>query len=193
MSTNKATNKSADPQQLVQYIKQAGPAPVHLWDPPFCGDMDMRIAADGQWFYRGSPLGRLAMVKLFASVLKREGDEYFLVTPVEKLRIQVDDCPFVATVMENSGKDEQQILRFTTNVGDTVTADADHPLQVDINAQGEPHPILEIRRGLKALVNRNVFYRLVDMAQQGPDGDKQQLGVYSSGRFFSLGRLPAGG
>jgi hypothetical protein len=154
--------------------------------------MDMRIAADGNWFYQGSPLGRMAMVRLFASVLKREGEDYFLVTPVEKLRIQVDDCPFVASQLDTVGSGADQQLCFTTNVGDKVIADAAHPLQVDNNAQGEPHPTLLVRNGLFALVNRNVFYRLVEGAEHRRQGNEVVTGVYSSGVFFPLGSYPAG-
>ncbi|MEX2130180.1 MAG: DUF1285 domain-containing protein, partial [Pseudohongiellaceae bacterium] len=122
---------ASKPDELSRQIRQQGPAPVHLWNPPFCGDMDMRIAADGTWYHQGSPLGRIAMLRLFASVLKREGDEYFLVTPVEKLRIKVDDCPFIATQLEVSGNGSTQALHFITNTGESVIANAEHAIRVD--------------------------------------------------------------
>lgn len=190
--SHKKPGRSADldSQTLVQYIKQPGPAPVHRWNPPFCGDMDLRIAADGIWYHNGSPIGRQAMVNLFATVLKREGDEYFLVTPVEKLRIQVEDCPFLATQLEVSGMGREQQLQFITRNGERVTAGKKHPLRVDLNAQGEPHPIIEVRSNLWALIHRNLFYRLVELAEHRPAGDTVTTGVYSGGEFFVLGQYP---
>src|ERR1700761_7810575 len=108
--------------------------PVELWNPPFCGDLDMRIATDGTWFYLKTPIGRPALVKLFASVLKREGDRYFLVTPVEKCGIAVDDAPFLAVELRISQSDRGQIIRFRTNVDDWIDCDADHPLRFDTEA-----------------------------------------------------------
>ena len=108
-----------------------GPPPVHLWDPPFCGDLDMEIRTDGSWFYLGTPIGRPALVRLFASILKKEGDAYFLVTPVEKVGIRVQDAPFVAVDFDAQDTGEAQVLRFETNVGDQVVADADHAIRVD--------------------------------------------------------------
>ena len=124
-----------------------GPPPVHLWNPDFCGDLDMRIARDGTWFYLGTPIGRPALVKLFSSILKREGDAYFLVTPVEKVGITVDDAPFVAVDFDvvDGG------LSFVTNVEDRVTAGPDHPIRVERDpATGEPSPYVLIRRNLEA-------------------------------------------
>ncbi|MEX2131540.1 MAG: DUF1285 domain-containing protein, partial [Pseudohongiellaceae bacterium] len=150
-------------------------------------DMDMRIAADGTWYHQGSPLGRIAMLRLFASVLKREGDEYFLVTPVEKLRIKVDDCPFIATQLEVSGSGSTQVLHFITNTGESVIANAEHAIRVDPGDNGEPHPLLHVRSNLWALIHRNVFYRLVDLAEHRPGVDTTVTGVMSEGEFFPLG------
>lgn len=184
-----------DPFEMVRKIKSRGPAPVHLWDPPFCGDMDMQILRDGSWVHEGSVIRRPAMVSLFASVLKREGDEYFLVTPVEKVRIGVEDCPFVAQQMDATGKGNEQSLVFTTNLGETVTADAEHPLRIDTDpTSGEPHPTVHIRSGLNALINRAVFYRLVELAETEESGDGEPiLGVWSGGEFFPLGDLSGHG
>lgn len=180
-----------DPFEMVRKIKSRGPAPVHLWDPPFCGDMDMQILRDGSWVHEGSVIRRPAMVALFASVLMREGDEYFLVTPVEKVRITVEDCPFVAQQMDATGKGSQQSLLFTTNLGETATADAEHPLCIDSDpVSGEPHPTVHIRSGLNALINRAVFYRLVELAEAGESVDGEPvMGVWSGGEFFPLGDL----
>lgn len=186
-----STPKSFSPEALVREIRQdRGPAPVHLWDPPFCGDIDMRIGSDGSWYYQGSPLRRAAMVRLFSSVLRLDDDGcHYLVTPVEKLRIQVDDCPFVATLLDHSGADSEQSLVFTLNTGETVTADSDHRIHVDESDDGEPHPVLHVRDGLNALISRNVFYTLVELASESQDGEEEPLpGVWSGGEFFPLGR-----
>ncbi|MCP1170689.1 DUF1285 domain-containing protein [Limimaricola litoreus] len=163
-----------------------GPAPVHLWDPPFCGDLDMRIARDGTWFHEGTPIGRERMVKLFASILKREGDRHFLVTPVEKVGITVDDAPFVAVDVAREGDD----LLFTTNLGETALAGPDHPIRVVRDARtGEPAPYVEIRSGLEALIDRKSFYRLVELGETAPHAGADWFGVRSGGVFFPI--IPA--
>jgi len=175
---------------MVRKIKGRGPAPVHLWDPPFCGDMDMVIARDGAWIHEGKPVRRAALVELFASVLKIADDgDYYLVTPVEKVRIQVEDCPFVALDMDVEAEHSRQNLTFTTNIGEKVTADQDHPLNIQIHPKtGEPHPILHVRSGLNALINRAVFYRLVDLAVPSESETGQSaMGIWSGGQFFTLG------
>lgn len=165
-----------------------GPPPVHLWNPPFCGDIDMRIARDGSWFYMGTPIGRKALVRLFSGILRRDGDDYFLVTPVEKVGIRVDDAPFVAVSLQVEGRGEAQVLRFVTQVGDEVEAGAEHPLRVafDPDTQ-EPAPYLHVRANLEALVHRNVFYQLVELAEPRRIDDRDWLGVWSHGTFFPLG------
>lgn len=170
-----------------QAATQKGPPPVHLWNPPFCGDIDMRIARDGTWFYQGTPIGRPALVKLFSGILKREGDRYFLVTPVEKVGITVDDAPFVAVDFDVTGDGTDQRLTFTTQVGDSVTLDDDHPLRVDRDpATGEPAPYLHIRRDLWALIDRKSFYRMVDLCKHDQFQGKDWFGIRSSGRFFPM-------
>jgi hypothetical protein len=164
-----------------------GPAPVHLWNPPFCGDLDMRIARDGTWFYLGTPIGRPALVKLFSSILKREGDDYFLVTPVEKVGIKVDDAPFVAVDFTAQGHGEDQTLTFETQVEDRVTAGPDHPIRVAIDPEtGEPAPYVLIRHNLEALVDRKSFYRLVDLGREESVAGVAQFGVWSGGQFFPI-------
>lgn len=163
--------------------QRKGPPPVHLWNPPFSGDLDMRIARDGRWFYLGTPINRPALVRLFSSVLKKEGDRYFLVTPVEKVGITVDDAPFVAVDFDVAGAGQTQTLTFHTNVGDSAVADSDHPIRVERAAgSGEPSPYVLIRSGLEALIDRKSFYRLVDL---GEDHDGW-FGVWSAGRFFRI-------
>ena len=163
-----------------------GPPPVHLWNPPFCGDLDMEIRRDGTWFYQGTPIGRPAMVRLFASILKREEGRFFLVTPVEKVGIRVVDAPFVAVDAEVTGKGADQRLTFTTNVGDTVTASRDNPIRVERGAGGEPAPYVHVRRGLEALIDRKTFYRLVDMARPAAHEGQDWLGLWSAGTFFPI-------
>ena len=165
-----------------------GPAPGHLWNPPFCGDIDMRIARDGTWYYQGTPITRPAMVKLFSNVLLREGDDYFLVTPVEKVGIRVDDAPFVVVTMEVEGQGGEQVLRMTTLTGEVFEIGAQHPLRVDIDsATQEPTPYVGVRGNLEALVHRNVFYQLVDLADTHECTGHAWLGVWSAGEFFALG------
>src|ERR1051325_3062864 len=150
-------------------VKRAGakgPPPLHLWNPPFCGDLDMRIAADGTWFYLGTPIGRPALVRLFASVLKREDGRYFLVTPVEKVGIRVDAPPFLAVEMEIENRGPQQILLFRSNVDDVVRCDADHRLRFEPEAgTGGLRPYLHVRRDLWAKVTRALFFDLVAVGE----------------------------
>ena len=172
--------------------KRRGPPPVHLWNPPFCGDIDMRIAADGTWFYQKTPIGRLALVKLFASVLKREGDKYFLVTPVEKVGIAVDDAPFLAVEMKAEDGKQGQVLNFRTNVDDWVPAGADHALRFDPEAgTGGLKPYLHIRRGLWAKVTRALFYDLVERGEEREIGNKAMFGVASGPEFFVMAEASA--
>jgi uncharacterized protein len=164
-----------------------GPPPVHLWDPPYCGDIDMRIAADGTWFYQKTPIGRPALVRLFASVLKREGDRYFLVTPVEKCGISVDDAPFLATELNVEGEGARRTLRFTTNVGDEVGCGADHPLRFEPEVgTGGLKPYLHVRRDLWAKVTRALFYDLVELGEERDVDGVRMYGVVSGGQFFVM-------
>jgi hypothetical protein len=163
--------------------KGGGLPPVHLWNPPFCGDLDMRIARDGTWFYLGTPIGRFELVRLFSSILKREGDKYFLVTPVEKVGITVDDAPFVAVDFVAAGTGVTQVLTFTTHVGDSAVAGPDHPIRVVRDPEsGEPSPYVEIRAGLEALIDRKSFYRLVELGAH----HEGWFGLWSSGQFFPV-------
>lgn len=156
---------------------------------PFCGDFDIRIGRDGTWYYQGSPIGRKPLVKLFASVLRREADgSYWLVTPYERGRILVDDAPFVAVECDIEGEGRAQRLVFRTNLDERVTADAEHPLRVAEKEGGEPSPYVLVRPGLEALIARSVYYQLVERAVTAPDSP-QTLGLWSGGRFFPLGRL----
>ncbi len=157
-----------------------GLPPVHLWHPEHCGEIDIRIRRDGVWFHEGTPIGREALVRLFSTVLRLDPDGFHLVTPVEKMRIVVEDAPFLAVRVDRDGS----ALRFLTNVGDEVEAGPEHPIRVSIDPDtGEPAPYLHVRRGLEARLRRPVFYELVEMAE-ARDGE---WGVESNGAWFSLG------
>jgi uncharacterized protein len=162
-----------------------GPAPVHLWNPPFCGDIDIRIARDGTWFYLGTPIGRKPLVKLFASILRRDGDEYFLVTPVEKVGIKVDDAPFVAVDFDVINPGPDQTFHFTTNVDDTVLASAEFPITVVLDPlTRQPSPHILVRRNLSALIDRKSFYRLIEHCTYSEIDGHSWFGVRSAGKFF---------
>lgn len=166
--------------------KKKGHPPVHLWNPPFCGDLDMEIRRDGTWFYLGTPIGRPGLVKLFSSILKKEDGKYFLVTPVEKVGIRVEDAPFVALDFTATGDGPDQVITFTTHVEDSATAGPDNPIRVVRDPEtGEPSPYILMRANLEALIDRKSFYRLVDLGVE----HEGWFGVWSSGQFFPI--IPA--
>ena len=157
--------------------------PVEKWNPQHCGDSAMRIARDGTWYHEGTPIGRPAMVRLFSTILRREPDGSFvLVTPVEKLSIAVEDAPFVAVEVKSEEEGERRSLAFRLNTGDVVVAGPDHPIRLSLGPDG-PHPYVEVRAGLEALVARPVYYELAELALlEGA----QPPGLWSGGRFFAL-------
>jgi hypothetical protein len=163
-----------------------GLPPVHLWNPPFCGDLDMRIAADGTWYYLGTPIGRPALVRLFSTILKREDGKHFLVTPVEKVGIRVDDAPFLAVEMQKEQSETGRSLRFRTNVDDWVACDAAHPLRFEPSAEGGLTPYLHVRADLWAKVTRAIYYDLVDIGEERMVDGCQMFGVVSAGAFFAM-------
>ena len=162
--------------------------------PLLCGDLDMRIARDGTWYYRGSPIGRMALVKLFSTVLRREADgSYWLVTPAERGRIVVDDAPFTAVELTASGGGPDQILTFRTNLDDFVTADAEHPIRIAHDPEtAAPNPYIMVRNGLEARLARAVYYQLVDLGEERRHEGVTHYGVWSKRRFFPLGTLEDG-
>lgn len=162
MADQGASTGNLSSQGLAEVRRQKGPPPVHLWNPPDCGMMNMRIAVDGTWWHEGSPIGRSELVRLFASILRLDPDGYKLVTPGEKVGITVEDAPFVAV---DATRDDEGRVVFTTNVGDAVTAGADHPVRVTVDADGTPRPYVMVRRGLEARIDRKTFYRLVEEAE----------------------------
>jgi hypothetical protein len=164
-----------------------GPPPVERWNPPFCGDLDMRIAADGTWYYLKTPIGRPALVKLFASVLKREDDKYFLVTPVEKCGIQVEDAPFLAVEMNVEPRATGRILHFRTNVDDWVACGPEHALRFEPEpGTGGLKPYLHVRRDLWAKVTRTLFFDLVELGEERDVAGRPMFGVVSMGSFFAM-------
>jgi uncharacterized protein len=185
------TTIARDASNPLQGLKEAtgrakGLPPVHLWNPPFCGDLDMRIAADGTWFYMNSPIGRKPLFKLFSSVLRHDEDgKYYLVTPVEKCGIRVDDAPFLAIRMKTEGESKSQVISFETNVDDEVVVNKEHPLRFETEAGTSGlKPYVLVRARLEALVSRALFYDLV--AKGNVEGD--WFGVWSSGEFFPMQR-----
>ncbi len=168
--------------------------PVEKWNPPFCGDIDMRISSDGTWFYQKTPIGRPALVKLFASILKREGAKYFLVTPVEKVGIVVEDAPFLAVELQVVAPQQgvlPPVLRFRTNVDDWVDAGPGHALRFEPEATGGLKPYLHIRRDLWAKVTRALFYDLVERGEERVVDGKAMFGVVSGGEFFDMAEAKA--
>lgn len=167
-----------------------GTAPGLQRSPTICGDLDMRIARDGTWFYHGSPIGRKPLVQLFAKVLRREEDgEFYLVTPVEKGRVVVDDAPFVAVELTRTGEGQAQNLVLRTNIDDEVPVDNQHPIRVEYDAGSrEPSPYVRVRGALDALIGRSVYYELVELGEEAPDGSGH-FGVWSGGQFHVIGQL----
>lgn len=174
---------------IIKQIEGQKHPPVHLWNPDYCGELDMRIARDGTWFYLGSPIGRKPLVKLFSGVIRLDDDnKYYLVTPVEKIGITVDDAPFVAVEMFVEGEGRERIISFRTNVDDFVIMDEDHPFRLEIDPETkEPSPYVRVRTNLEALINRPVFYDLVNLAGEESINGEARFGFWSSGQFFELG------
>ncbi|MCF8465919.1 MAG: DUF1285 domain-containing protein [Sneathiella sp.] len=176
---------------ILKQIKGQKHPPVHLWNPDFCGDLDMRIARDGTWYYLGSPIGRKPLVKLFSGVIRLDPDgKYYLVTPAEKIGITVDDAPFLAVEMFHEGKGRNRIISFRTNVDDFVIMDAEHPFRLEIDPKTkEPSPYILVRGNLEALIARSVFYDLVNLAGEENISGEARFGFWSSGQFFELGSV----
>ena len=180
---NPVTPTASTLAEAARAAKTRGLPPLEKWNPPFCGDLDMHIKRDGTWFYEGTPIGRPELVKLFSTILWREGDKYFLVTPVEKVGITVEDAPFVAVDFEAEGKGDAQKLSFSSNVGDTAVAGPSNPIRVERDPEtGEPAPYVLIRRNLEALIDRKSFYRLVELGVH----HEGWFGLWSQGAFFGI-------
>jgi uncharacterized protein len=191
MPSDVGSNRIGGLEALIRAQSAKGPAPVEKWDPPYCGDIGLRIRSDGVWLYRDSPITRPALVKLFAGVLRKDADgRHYLVTPVEKVDVIVDDAPFLAVEMEVRGAGSSQSLVFRTNVDDVVAAGPEHPLRFDVEpASGGLKPYLLVRGRLQALLTRALAYDLVEIAVAE---DGRGLGVWSGGAFFPVPQGSAG-
>jgi uncharacterized protein len=183
MPAEVTTNRIAGLETLLKAQSSKGPAPVETWNPPYCGDIGMKIRSDGVWFYGGSPIGRMPLVKLFASVLRKDDDgKHYLVTPVEKIDVAVEDAPFMAVEMEVKGRGRDQKLTFRTNVDDIVEAGSKHPIRFAVEPGSEGlKPYLLVRGRLEALVTRALYYDLVELAIEDVG---RGLGLWSGGAFF---------
>ncbi len=179
-------------QKLLQQFKDQKYPPVHLWEPDYCGDIDIRIASDGTWFYMGTPIGRQRLVNLFSSVLRLDDDGcYYLVTPVEKMKITVDVAPLMVVRMKIEEKDGNQAIFFETRTSDMVLLSADNPLWVESKGENdEPQPFVMVRSNLKALIARSVFYELVSRADEVEKDGKTVFQISSMGTTFQLGEVP---
>ncbi len=184
----------SDPMQIARLLQSESGGkklpPIHLWNPDFCGDIDMEIKRNGQWFYMGTPIGRAPLVKLFSSVMRREDDDcYYLVTPVEKVRIRVEDAPFLITLVEQIERDGASFVQLTTQTGDVVIAGEEHPIWLEYR-DGEPHPCVHVRDRLHALIGRNAYYQMIEWGQPhaGSDG-RQELVLASAGASFVIGHF----
>lgn len=164
----------------------SGVPPVHLWNPPFCGDIGLKIARDGAWFYQGSPIGRPALVKLFASILRKDPERYVLVTPVEMVAIEVEDAPFVAVEMRLERREGRKVLALRTNLDEWVEVDADHPLRFERGPADGVKPYVLVRGDLWALVSRALLYDLVELGEVRTIDGVDMFGVESAGCFFPM-------
>jgi hypothetical protein len=192
---SRLANQRADMSELdqiladIQSVKDSH-ALRGRWNPQQRGRIDIRIAADGDWYHEGRRIQRDALVKLFAGILRREDDSYYLVTPVEKLAIQVDDAPFMATLVERVGGGDESAIVFTTNIGERIVVDREHALRIEIDrTTGEPRPYVELYNGLEALIGRSAFYDLLNLAQEKQDDAGAYLAITSMGQEFRLGSI----
>lgn len=175
-------------QQLGKFDGMEGqPLPVHDWNPSVAGEIDIKIDATGRWFHEGDAFTRDDLMKLFSRILRLDEDgEYYLVTPAEKMKITVEDAPFVALLMEVEGTGEDQVLSFITNAAETVKAGKGFPLRFSVAEDGDVRPYVMIRDGLEALISRNVFYQLMDLLAEEEIEGKKVLGIWSSGVFYQV-------
>lgn len=182
--------EAADPfaRLLAAAGTQKGKPPVERWNPDYCGEIDMRIAADGTWFYRGTPIGRKPLVKLFASILRKDPDRHVLVTPVERVGIEVEDAPFLAVEMAVEGEGRDRKITFRTNVDDVVSVGPGNPLRFDVEPDGGVKPYLRVRGDLWALVTRALMFDLIEMGEEHEDDGAQVYGLHAGGAFHVIAR-----
>lgn len=170
-----------------KYVEESKPAPVELWDPPYCGELDIRIARNGKWYYNESPIERQRLVKLFSNILKKEQSDYYLVTPVEKIKIQVDDVPFLVVDLEVNVVRNSQEISFKTSTNDKFSLSPVNSLRVLFNENTqEPSPYVTVRKNLEGLLDRKTFYRLIEKSEYNLHNGVDWLGVWSSNTFFPI-------
>ena len=184
------TNPASLLQQISKFDKENLP-PVHLWNPPLCKNVEMKIDREGRWYFMNSPIGRERMVKLFSKVLRFDEDgEYYLVTPVEKIRIEVEERPFLIIDYQLIKKDGKQVISFETNTKDIFLLDKDHPINVKVNPKtGEPKPYVLVRSNLEGIISRNIYYKLIELAETKKIEGEQILVLKSDNQDFEIGRL----
>ena len=186
----KETNPASILQQITKFENEKLP-PVHLWDPPLCENVEMKIDREGRWYFMNSPIGRERMVKLFSKVLRFDEDgEYYLVTPVEKIRIVVDERPFVIVDYHITKKNKKQVITFETNTGDMFLLDKKHPINVEVNKKtGEPKPYVLVRSNLEGLISRNIYYKLIEISEHKKTSEGEVFILKSSNQSFKIGSL----
>ena len=174
-------------KNVAKHIKGSKPAPVHLWNPPFCGDLEIHIDANGRWFYQKSEIKRERLIRLFSNILKKENDKYFLVTPVEKVGITVEDVPFIATEIDLITKEKIALFKFITNIGDVTYLEKYDQFKILFkNSTDEPQPYIQVRSNLYAKIDRKSFYRLVDWCTEVAYKGENWFGFHSNNIFFPL-------
>ena len=187
MSDNKINLKGIETVYGFSKSGKKGLPPVDKWNPPFCGDIDLKILRDGRWMYMGTEIKRPAMVRLFSTILRLEPDgEYYLVTPVEKVRIQVEDTPFLIVSMDKLKKENKTSLIFYTSLKDEIILTKKNPISIEVNDKNEPSPYILVRNNLRGLISRSVYYELIEYAQERTIEDKNFLTIESNNEIFKM-------
>ena len=187
MSDNKINLKGIETVYGFSKSGKKGLPPVDKWNPPFCGDIDLKILRDGRWMYMGTEIKRPAMVRLFSTILRLESDgEYYLVTPVEKVRIQVEDTPFLIVSMDKLKKENKTSLIFYTSLKDEIILTKKNPISIEVNDKNEPSPYILVRNNLRGLISRSVYYELIEYAQERTIEDKNFLTIESNNEIFKM-------
>ena len=187
MSDNKINLKGIETVYGFSKSGKKGLPPVDKWNPPFCGDIDLKILRDGRWMYMGTEIKRPAMVRLFSTILRLDPDgEYYLVTPVEKVRIQVEDTPFLIVSMDKLKKENKTSLIFYTSLQDEIILTKKNPISIEVNDKNEPSPYILVRNNLRGLISRSVYYELIEYAQERTIEDKNFLTIESNNEIFKI-------
>ena len=187
MSENKINLRGIETVYGFSKSGKKGLPPVDKWNPPFCGDIDLKILRDGRWMYMGTEIKRPAMVRLFSTILRLDPDgEYYLVTPVEKVRIQVEDTPFLIVSMDKLKKENKTSLIFYTSLKDEIILTKKNPISIEVNDKNEPSPYILVRNNLRGLISRSVYYELIEYAQERTIEDKNFLTIESNNEIFKM-------